>query len=230
MTPAKPTKRRADPFGGFDVDQTPSVPVPASFFSDVLPRITSIDELQVTLAFFRHLHEAGGSEAPVSEQQLEQDKDLRYALREDGSPREPDRRISLGLDLALARGTILRFNARSGRTDAIWYYLNTTVNRATLSAMTRGAIRAPRVVWINNRAPEVTAELPNAFRLYEQNVGPLTPLLADQIARAIEEYPAEWIEDAIEEAVTYNRRSWRYISRILDNWTTQGRAESENRG
>jgi DnaD/phage-associated family protein len=230
MTTSQPSKRRADPFGGFDIEHSRPVSIPAAFFTDLLPKITSIDELQVTLAVFRHVAEAGGFETPIAEQALEQDKHLRYALREDGSPREPDRRIALGLDLALAHGAILRFVATSERSDAVWYYVNTTVNRATLSAMSRGAINAPKIVWASNHPPEVAVELPNAFRLYEQNIGPLTPLLADQIGRAIEEYPAEWIEEAIGEAVAYNRRSWRYISRILQNWTAQGKSDSDTQG
>jgi DnaD/phage-associated family protein len=70
-------------------------------------------------------------------------------------------------------------------------------------------------------------ERPNLFRLYEQNIGPLTPLLADRMIHAMEEYPTDWIEEAIEESVAYNRRSWRYIQRILEQWMTQGRTERE---
>ena len=231
MTPTQRSKRRADPFGGFDVDNAQSVSIPASFFSELLPQISSLDELQVTLAVFRHLQSTGaGFEAPIAEEFLSSDKDLRYALREEGSPREPDRRIALGLDLALARGAILRFVATSGRSEAVWYYINTAVNRATLAAMIRGAINAPAVVWVNNSPPEIATELPNAFRLYEQNIGPLTPILADQITLAIQEYPADWIEEAIGEAVAYNRRSWRYISRILENWSVQGKSDRDSQG
>jgi len=144
-----------------------------------------------------------------------------------GSPREPDRRIRLGLDLAVARGTLLRFAAISGRNETVWYYVNTGGNRSLLAAMTRGSVAPPRILWQGAKPPEITPELPNAFRLYEQNIGPLTPLLADQIGRAIEDYPAEWIEEAIGEAVAYNRRSWRYISRILENWSVQGKGDPE---
>lgn len=231
MTSSKPSKKRADSFGGFDVDTSQAVRIPEAFFSGVLPGITSLDELQVTLTVFRQISQSGsGFETPIAEEVLAQDRDLRFALREEGSPREPDRRISLGLDLALARGTLLRFIAASERTEAIWYYVNNSVNRATLAAMTRGAIKAPATVWITNRAPDIATELPNAFRLYEQNIGPLTPILADQIRLAIEEYPADWIEDAIGEAVAYNRRSWRYISRILENWTVQGKSDQNSQG
>ena len=231
MTPTQRSKRRADPFGGFDIDDSQNVVIPAAFFSDLLPLISSLDELQVTLAVFKHIQAtAAGFEVPISEESIARDKDLRYALREEGSPREPDRRIALGLDLALARGTILRFIALSGRSEAVWYYVNTTINRATLAAMIRGAINAPAVVWVNNSPPEIATELPNAFRLYEQNIGPLTPILADQITLAIQEYPADWIEEAIGEAVAYNRRSWRYISRILENWTVQGKSDRDSQG
>ncbi|MEJ7839447.1 MAG: DnaD domain protein, partial [Thermomicrobiales bacterium] len=222
---------RADSFGGFNVDSPDLVHIPGAFFSDILPRITSLDELQVTMAIFRHLAQSGGGfETPIAEDALAQDRDLRFSLREEGSPREPDRRIALGLDLALSRGCILRFIATNERTESVWYYVNTSVNRAMLAAMTRGAVNAPAVVWVNNRPPDIASELPNAFRLYEQNIGPLTPMLADQIRLAIEDYPADWIEDAIGEAVAYNRRSWRYISRILENWIVQGRSDQDSRG
>ena len=73
--------------------------------------------------------------------------------------------------------------------------------------------------------PQVRPERPNIFRRYEQNIGLLTPLIADQIVNAMERYPQDWIEDAIAEAVDYNRRSWRYIQRILDAWSTNGRGD-----
>jgi DnaD/phage-associated family protein len=93
--------------------------------------------------------------------------------------------------------------------------------------MERGAVAVPSVVWEGDVEPRIAADPPNAFRLYEQNIGPLTPLIADQITQAIRDYPADWIEDAIGEAVAYNRRSWRYIVRILENWKATGRREEE---
>ena len=66
---------------------------------------------------------------------------------------------------------------------------------------------------------------PTIYELYEQNVGLLTPLLVEELREAAETYPAEWIEEAFREAVGYNRRNWRYVRRILENWATQGRGE-----
>jgi DNA replication protein len=210
-------------FGGFLVATDPAVAVPRAFLTDVLPQITEIAELQATLAVFRLAAEAGGLELPVSEDAIFQDRPLRTALRVPGSPREPDARIRQGLDLAVGRGTLLAFTA-DGQVASLWYYVNTPVNQGMVAAMSRGAVAPPEITWQAGHPPRVTPEKPNVFRLYEQNIGLLTPLIADHLVSALERYPQEWIEDAIAEAVAYNRRSWRYVQRILEQWAVQGRA------
>jgi len=217
----------ATTFGGFLAATDPTISIPQAFFENVLPGISSIEELHVTLAVFRLIEQSGGFDMPIAERALLRDRPLRSAMKVDGSPREPDRRIAKGLDLAIARGTFLRLEAGAGRSLAIWYYVNTPVNRSNVQAMERGSMAPPATIWEDESPPLIRVERPNAFRLYEQNIGPLTPLIADQITRAIEEYPADWIEDAIVESVEYNRRSWRYITRILESWTTKGRGDSD---
>src|SRR5437763_11950136 len=69
----------------------------------------------------------------------------------------------------------------------------------------------------------VQVERPNIFVLYEQNIGLLSPLIADQLRDAAEQYPPEWIEAAFREAVQHNKRKWNYISAILRRWETEGR-------
>lgn len=203
------------------------VNIPYEFLRDVVVDITSPEEMQVTLAVFRLASELEGDETPLAERSILRDEPLRQAMRKSGITNDPDERILQGLDLAVGRGTLIRFIATRGRKEAYWYYLNTPVNRHTVSAMERGALSAPAIIWEGKSEPTVTADPPNAFRLYEQNIGPLTPLIADQITQAIRDYPSDWIEDAIGEAVSYNRRSWRYIVRILENWKATGRREDD---
>ncbi|HEX5500776.1 MAG TPA: DnaD domain protein [Thermomicrobiales bacterium] len=210
-------------FGGFLVATDPAVSIPRAFFTDVLPQLTDLAEVQSTLAVFRLAADAGGIEAPVSRDAVVRDRCLRSALRQTGSPREPDARIATGLDLAVGRGTLLSFVAERGRARHVWYYVNTPVNQALVAAMGRGAVAPPEAVWQDGEPPRVTPERPNVFRLYEQNIGLLTPLIADHLVDALETYPQTWIEDAIAEAVAYNRRSWRYVERILEQWATNGR-------
>jgi DNA replication protein len=212
--------------GGMVVATDPAVPIPRAFFADLLPQITDIAELHVTLTFFRLLDEAAGPDTPVHDRTIRRDHLLRDALRIVGSPNEPTRRIQTGLDLAVGRGTLCRFAVGKGQNRQVWYYLNTPANQALVAAMSRGAISPPKALWGGDEPPPVTPERPNVFRLYEQNIGLLTPLIADHLVSALETYPQDWIEDAINEAVSYNRRSWRYIQRILEQWSTQGRGES----
>jgi DNA replication protein len=70
---------------------------------------------------------------------------------------------------------------------------------------------------------QVQVERPNIFVLYEQNIGLLSPLIADQLRDAADQYPPEWIEAAFREAVQHNKRKWSYISAILRRWETEGR-------
>jgi DnaD/phage-associated family protein len=105
------------------------------------------------------------------------------------------------------------------------FTLNTEVNRTTLEKIAEGATQvSPLPVsepWVE---PEDT---PNIFALYEQNVGMLSPMIADELREAEELYPVEWISEAIREAVGLNKRSWRYISRILERWEHEGRGHGK---
>ena len=204
-----------------------SVSVPIAFLRDVLPTITNADELYVTLTVFRLLAESGNEETPIAEQSIMADASLRKTLQITGSSATLDSRIFDALELAVGRNTLLRFLAISETREAAWYFSNTPVTRALVAAMQQDRIAAPRIVWDGKNAPQVAIDPPNVFRLYEQNIGPLTPIIADQLNLAASEYPAAWIEDAIGEAVSYNKRNWRYILKILENWHQSGRpAES----
>jgi DNA replication protein len=73
------------------------------------------------------------------------------------------------------------------------------------------------------RHVQVQVERPNIFVLYEQNIGLLSPLIAEELRDAADQYPAEWIEAAFREAVLQNKRRWNYIRAILKRWETEGR-------
>lgn len=216
------TRRPVDPA------RTSRLPIniPHAFLAETVVDISSMAELQVSLAMFRLMAQLEGEETPIAERAILRDETLRRALRRDGIASDPDSRIMQGLELAVGRGTLLRFVAEGSTQRSYWYYLNTAVNRATIGAMERGAVPPPAIIWEGKTQPAVSIEPSNAFQLYEQNIGPLTPLIADQISRAVEDYPGDWIEDAIGEAVNYNRRSWRYVLRILENWQAMGRRET----
>ena len=69
------------------------------------------------------------------------------------------------------------------------------------------------------------AEPPDIFTLYEENIGMLTPMIAEELKEAEKSYPPEWLRDAVREAVHQNKRKWRYISAILQRWATEGKRD-----
>jgi len=123
------------------------------------------------------------------------------------------------MEKAVKRGSILQVQ----RDSDVYFLLNSPRGRAVAQAIASGS-------W----TPEVTDstvpfERPNIFRLYEENIGPLTPLIADALKDAEETYSAEWIAETIDLAVRNNKRSWRYCEAILKRWKEEGRGEKQDR-
>jgi DNA replication protein len=69
----------------------------------------------------------------------------------------------------------------------------------------------------------------NIFALYEQNIGLIQSTIVEELKDAERLYPPEWIEDAFKEAAALNKRSWRYIARILERWASEGKDSGEYR-
>ena len=69
----------------------------------------------------------------------------------------------------------------------------------------------------------------NIFKLYEENIGPLTPLLSDMLREAEKNYPSEWFEEAFEIAVKNNIRNWKYVEAILTRWKEKGKDERKDK-
>jgi hypothetical protein len=65
----------------------------------------------------------------------------------------------------------------------------------------------------------------NVFVLYEQNIGPLTPMIADSLRDLMATYPGAWIEEAIQIAVRNNIRKLNYILAVLERRRAEGPRE-----
>jgi DNA replication protein len=205
------------------------IEVPKWFLEQTAPQIREISELQVMLAYFRLATGQSFSE-PLQEDLLLHDEVLGSALRFDAASREPFDRIRRGIELAVARDTILRFTVDDDDGDeTYWLLLATPENRVKLERYRSGMLPPPDRADSLARPARVSAIRPGIFKLYEQNIGLVTPIIADRLVEALELYPEEWIADAIAAAVSYNRRNWRYIQRILETWATEGRTHEADR-
>jgi DnaD/phage-associated family protein len=74
------------------------------------------------------------------------------------------------------------------------------------------------------------ARLANLKRVtlhFENNIQMVTSVTADKLKVLVDEYPADWITDAINEAVIYNARNLAYIEAILKRWGAGGKESGQ---
>jgi DNA replication protein len=103
--------------------------------------------------------------------------------------------------------------------------LNSEQGRRTAEMVRQGELElAPVPV---QDEPLMEMERPNIFVLYEQNIGTLQPMIAEELVEAEGSYPAEWIAEAFKIAAEQNVRKWRYIRAILERWATEGKDDGE---
>lgn len=136
-------------------------------------------------------------------------------------PEGAERRAQRAIDRAVANGSLLRVAVDSGTGPASYVFPATTAARTLVERLRAGDPRAARVTGLPADAP-VSVYRPNVFAFYEQHLGPLTPLVADQLRDAERSYPRLWIEEAIVAAADSNTRSWRYIETVLARWEETG--------
>ena len=196
-------------FKGFTSSET-FTQVPDSLFR-LMNDIDDLGELKVTLYVLWRIEHMDGAFRQICQSEMEEDGEFMSQL----SAAE----LKLGLEKAVQRETLIRVENDSGG----FYFLNSPRGRASAEALRKGNWReSARSI---STAPR---ERPNIYKLYEENIGPLTPLVADALKDAEKDYPAGWIEDAFGEAVTRNKRSWKYIEAILKHWKEEGRGEKQS--
>ena len=221
-------------FSGFAAGTQSSVPLPEQFFTSLLPEIEDQAELKVTLHLFWLLSQKRGAPRCASERELAADPVLRRSLRRKGDPRPPEERLRAGLELAVARGTLLRVRLRLDEELVSWYFFNTEPSRRAVTQLQAGEMAAERLLRLEgpvadgagaaeNEMVAVELERPNIFTLYEQNIGLLLPMIAEELKDAADRYPEEWVIEAFSQAVEQNKRNWCYIRAILRRWETEGK-------
>jgi DnaD/phage-associated family protein len=219
---ASPPVRR---FPGFP-DRMELVPVPGAVFGTLLREIDDLAELKTLLHVLRLLHSQPRAPRFVRRESLLADAALLDALSIPPG-RSSDEVVSEALGMAVRRGTLLAIRMTDGDAEDECYLLNTRANEKIVQQVLAGE----RTLGELGPAPApreavAVSDRPTIYDLYEQNIGLLTPLLAEELCEAVESYPAAWIEDAFREAVAQNKRNWRYVRRILETWASRGRGTS----
>ncbi len=191
-------------FSGFSNQET-FTQIPDSFFRQLLNEIEDPDELKITLyAIWRIEHMEGR---------------LHFLKADDFNGCVPEPGPALAL--AVQRGSLLR----AGKKPNVFYFLNSPRGRAAAEAFAKGKLDIAETALSSN--PPL--ERPNIFKLYEENIGPLTPLIADALKDAEQTYSPEWVAEALEIAVTNNKRNWKYAEAILRRFKEEGHAKEQDR-
>jgi DnaD/phage-associated family protein len=193
-------------FKGFTDSET-FTQLPDSFFHQLLKEIRDAEELKVTVYFLWRAEHMDGPFRALSK--------MDFDVKELGLSAEE---ITRGLEKAVRRGSMLKVQKEA----KVYFLLNSPRGRAGVQAIESGKWNP------SDRISAPPMERPNVFKLYEENIGPLTPLIADALKDAEELYSDEWVADAIELAAKNNKRNWRYCEAVLKRWKDEGRHGKKN--
>ena len=206
-------------FPGFEENKKRFIGIPDQFFSEILPNLLDADELKVVLYILWSAYTAGDYGTAFLLDDLAADKIL---LKGFGTR---DESALQALHAAVEKAVSHRILISVPGEDAqrITFFINSPRGRQAAKLHFQG-----KQISTRNQAT-LNIIRPNIFRYYEENIGPLTPLIAETLGSSLEEYSEEWIMEAIQIAVKNNVRRWSYISSILTRWQEEGRDGTNRR-
>jgi DNA replication protein len=197
-------------------------PLPNIFFTEVLPRVDNPAEFKVVMQVFFLLSRRKGYPRFVGFNELSSDPVIVKGLS--NLVPETDDQLKRALELAVQDGILLHLPVETGGRSDDLYFINNQAEKDTLAKITQGKLKIPDVTIRSEDEPEAKlAE--DIYNLYEQNIGLLTPIIAEELQEAEHRYPSDWIQDAFREALRANVRNWKYIHSILKRWEREGKKD-----
>ena len=207
-------------FSGFVAGKTRFTTIPNDFFSEVLPIVDDLAELKALLYTFWQLGQGEGDTRYLRLNDVLVDFVFLEGLAE--SPEEQQQIVRDAFTQAAQRGVLLEVTVKRGGNPETWYFLNSQKGRDAVARLRRGDFKQ-LMHDIDDVIVGLEKERPNIFLLYEQNIGMVTPMLAERLRQAERDYPENWIRDAFSLSIERNIRNWAYISRILQDWAEHGK-------
>ena len=204
-------------FGGFPA-RVAYTGVPTVFISRLLPEIEDMAEIRTTLHLFRLLSVKRGLRF-VTRGEMAADVAVMESLSAEA--------LGTGLSAAVARGTFLQLTLDVEGKPEDAYFLNSENDRRTVARIRNGELALSGLK--AGKEAAAPGKMPDIFSLYEENIGMITPMIAEELRQAEKDYPAGWIEDAIREAARQQVHKWAYVAAILEHWAAEGRGSGTNR-
>jgi len=210
-------------FKGFPPGKVRFSRIPAPFYTELLPQIDDLHELKTTLYALWQLDQMEGERRYLQASDFETDAIFMQALAKNFD--QSKILLTEALSKIVNRGTFLLATLELEGQDRHFYFLNSARGRHALEEIEKGNWRPSGD---QNFPIELMQEKPNVYSLYESNIGPLTPMIADSLKDAENEFPHDWIEEAFRTAVENNVRKWSYVQAILVRWQEEGRDEGRH--
>ncbi|MBI2329277.1 MAG: DNA replication protein DnaD, partial [Chloroflexi bacterium] len=152
-------------FKGFPA-RTQFTPIPNVFFSSLLPHISDISELKITLHIFWSLYGKRGYPRFAAYRELLANKSLMSSFRMGERP--PDEVLRNALEMAVNRGTILHIVLNIDGAPEDIYFLNTESDRRVVAKIQNGELALAGLKAGGQAYPDIETEPPpDIFTLYE---------------------------------------------------------------
>jgi len=198
-------------FNGFQEDKKEFTGIPDVFFRELLPKLEDINEIKLCLYILWKAYAIGDFGMPVTTADILLDEIFMSGLKSSSDGAE--KLVANILNKMVVSNILIKIRSESIEEPDI-YFINSPLGRKAATD------KSQKLQPVKTTLDQIQ---PNIFRLYQENIGPLTPIIADALREAEDNYPVEWVEEAIKIAVQNNVRRWRYVDSILDRWQKEGR-------
>ncbi len=197
-------------FKGFEKN-VQSIPVPAPVFDSILEAITNISELKLMLRIIWLLQIYNRKPPLITEAEIISDKIVSKTI----GPPNTIQELLITLE---SYGIISSSVKKNDQVKIIFLNSEKIKNHIEKSDIILHGIQPDP--W---KETTDISDIPNIYSIYEQNIGIITPHIAELIKESENLYPIDWIEDAVKQASLQNKRNWAYVSSILNRWTIEGK-------
>lgn len=199
-------------------DKTKYLGLPVTIFSEIIEKIENITDFKILLRLIYLTQTKKGKFQFCTIDELLADRILMRTLQKTYPQSDKKEIIEKSFNQLIKLELIIKISQKSDNEKA--YFLNTKFNRSVVNKFSNHSMEKLDP-W------EGDEFVSNIFALYEQNISTLTPIIAEKLREAEENYPPDWIHEAFTEAVKNNKRNWAYISSILTKWNIQGKYSAE---
>lgn len=203
-------------------------PVPSAYVTSLLPQITDLAELKVTLHIMYMAAQKKAWPRGVTLAELKQDRTLLKSLGATG--REPQIELQQGLAMAQKRGIILKSTVRKDGGEQELYLINNQSGRQAAAKISSNSQAPLEGKTLAGPAKSPARQDEDIFSIYENNFGLLTPIIVEQLKDMENTYPNSWIAEAFTLASNLNKRRLSTVANILKRWEREGKTDGESTG